>query len=123
MARGLRGGAAHTTRLELVDNRVMAMPMEPRGAPPSGTAGGCTSPSPARASGALRDELAAKLGLDATAVRVTTPDVGGGFGIKGCNYPEYFAVAFAARELGRPVHWMSDPRRGDADRQRRAATM
>ena len=43
---------------------------------------------------------------------MTTPDVGGGFGIKGCNYPEYFAVAFAARELGRPVHWMST--RGEA---------
>ena len=43
---------------------------------------------------------------------MTTPDVGGGFGIKGFNYPEYFAVAFAARELGRPVHWMSA--RGEA---------
>jgi carbon-monoxide dehydrogenase large subunit len=43
---------------------------------------------------------------------VTTPDVGGGFGIKGFNYPEYFATAFAARELGRPVRWMSG--RGEA---------
>ena len=38
---------------------------------------------------------------------MTTPDVGGGFGIKGFAYPEYFAVAFAAKELGRPVHWIS----------------
>ena len=30
-----------------------------------------------------------------------------GFGIKGFAYPEYFAVAFAARELGRPVHWIA----------------
>ena len=105
--------AAHTTRLELIDNRVMAMPAgAARLLRASGTARGCTSASPARASGALKDELADKLGLAAEAVRVTTPDVGGGFGIKGCNYPEYFAVAFAARELGRPVHWMSA--RGEA---------
>ena len=36
------------------------------------------------------------------AVRVTTPDVGGGFGIKGFTYPEYFAVAFAARAARPP---------------------
>jgi carbon-monoxide dehydrogenase large subunit len=60
----------------------------------------------------LKAELAAKLGLAREAVRVTTPDVGGGFGIKGFNYPEYLAVGFAARELGRPVAWMSA--RGEA---------
>ncbi len=60
----------------------------------------------------LKDELVAKLGLTAETVRVTTPDVGGGFGIKGFNYPEYLAVGFAARELGRPVAWMST--RGEA---------
>ena len=54
----------------------------------------------------LKTELAEKLGLPPDAVRVTTPDVGGGFGIKGMNYPEYFAVAFAAMALGRPVHWI-----------------
>ena len=47
------------------------------------------------------------MGLDKAAVRVTTPDVGGGFGMKASAYPEYFAVAFAARETGRPVRWMS----------------
>ncbi|MCY4260575.1 MAG: molybdopterin-dependent oxidoreductase, partial [Rhodobacteraceae bacterium] len=36
----------------------------------------------------------------------TTPDVGGGFGMKAFMYPEYFAVACAARLLCRPVRWM-----------------
>ncbi len=55
----------------------------------------------------MKGELAEKMDLTTDQVRVTTPDVGGGFGIKGFAYPEYFAVAFAARELGRPVHWIS----------------
>ena len=104
--------AAHATRLELVDNRAMAMPMEERGATADWEDGRLTVAFSGQGVWSLRDELADKLGLPKAAVRVTTPDVGGGFGIKGFNYPEYFAVAFAARELGRPVHWMSS--RGEA---------
>jgi len=48
------------------------------------------------------------LGMDAEDVRVTNPDVGGGFGMKAFNYPEYPVVAFAARMLGQPVRWMSE---------------
>jgi carbon-monoxide dehydrogenase large subunit len=36
---------------------------------------------------------------------VLTPDVGGGFGMKVQAYPEYAALLFAARRVGRPVHW------------------
>jgi aerobic carbon-monoxide dehydrogenase large subunit len=104
--------ADRTTRLELIDNRAMAMPMEPRGATATWADGRLTLDFSGQGVWNLRQELAAKLGLPETAVRVTTPDVGGGFGIKGFNYPEYFAVAFAARALGRPVHWMST--RGEA---------
>lgn len=54
----------------------------------------------------LKDELAGNFSLDPQAIRVTTPDVGGGFGMKTFNYPEYFCAAFAARELGQPVAWI-----------------
>ena len=60
----------------------------------------------------IKGALAAKMGMDPGQIRVTTPDVGGGFGTKAFNYPEQFAVSFAARELGLPVHWMSE--RGEA---------
>jgi len=109
---GAFAAAAHATRLELVDNRAMAMPMEPRGCTATWEAGRLTVAFSGQGVWPLRDELAERLGLPEAAVRVTTPDVGGGFGIKGVNYPEYFAIAFAARELGRPVHWMSG--RGEA---------
>jgi aerobic carbon-monoxide dehydrogenase large subunit len=104
--------AAHTTRLELIDNRVIANSMEPRGCFAEWDGSRLHVAFSGQGVWDLKAELADKLGLDPTQVRVTTPDVGGGFGIKGFNYPEYFAVAFAARELGRTVHWMSG--RGEA---------
>ena len=56
----------------------------------------------------MKGELSRVFGLDEGAVRVTNPDVGGGFGMKAMPYPEYFAVPLAAKLLGRPVRWMSD---------------
>ena len=58
--------------------------------------------------GALRDMLAANLGLQPEQVRVITPDVGGGFGMKAFFYPEYTMAAFAARALGKPVKWTAE---------------
>jgi carbon-monoxide dehydrogenase large subunit len=104
--------AAHRTRLELVNNRVMGMSMEPRGCFAEWDGGRLHVAYSGQGVWPLKTELAEKFGLDPADVRATTPDVGGGFGIKGFNYPEYFAVAFAARELGRPVRWMSG--RGEA---------
>ena len=48
------------------------------------------------------------LGVDADAIRVTNPDVGGAFGMKAMSYPEPILVAFAALKLNRPVRWMAD---------------
>jgi len=48
------------------------------------------------------------LGLEETAVRVITPDVGGGFGPKLIFYPEEVVIALSARLLGRPVKWIED---------------
>ncbi len=48
------------------------------------------------------------LGLQVEQIRVTNPDVGGGFGMKAMGYPEEFVVSFAAKELKKPVRWMSE---------------
>jgi carbon-monoxide dehydrogenase large subunit len=50
--------------------------------------------------------------MDPNTLRVITPDVGGGFGMKGFCYPEQILVCHAARALGRPVKWTSS--RGEA---------
>jgi carbon-monoxide dehydrogenase large subunit len=42
------------------------------------------------------------------ALRIVTPDVGGGFGMKNHAYPEHVALLHAAERLGRPVRWSAD---------------
>ncbi len=54
--------------------------------------------------------LAGALGLDPAAIRVITPDVGGGFGAKVGLDRDGITVAWAARRTGRPVRW-SETRR------------
>ena len=53
-----------------------------------------------------KDAVAGGLGLDPAAVRVITPDVGGGFGAKIGADREAVAVAWAAKRSGRPVRWV-----------------
>ena len=43
--------------------------------------------------------------LPLSKIRVLTHDVGGGFGMKAQCYPEYAAILYAARMVGRPVKW------------------
>ncbi|MEM9012306.1 MAG: xanthine dehydrogenase family protein molybdopterin-binding subunit [Pseudomonadota bacterium] len=100
--------AAHHVSLDIVDNRVFANPMEPRGAYAEWDGARLHVSVNGQGVWGLKSELAAKLGLEAEAIRVTNPDVGGGFGMKGFNYPEHFVVAHAARLLGQPVRWMAD---------------
>lgn len=56
----------------------------------------------------LRNYLAEQLGLPQTQVRVTVPEVGGGFGCKLNIYPEEALAAFAAMKTGHPVKWIED---------------
>lgn len=58
----------------------------------------------------MRSGLAKFLRLPETAIRIISPDVGGGFGVKLIIYPEDLAVILASRALGRPVKWTSDRR-------------
>lgn len=43
-------------------------------------------------------------------LRVITPDVGGGFGVKFMIYPEEIVIPAVVRALGRPVKWVEDRR-------------
>jgi len=100
--------AAHVVRMGVTDNRIISNPMEPRGV--------FTEPDGDRLHIALSGQgvwgtkrnAARILGMDKADIRVTIPDVGGGFGTKAPDYPETFVVAQAARMLNRPVRWMAD---------------
>ena len=54
----------------------------------------------------VRDHLVHLLGRTESGVRVVAPDVGGGFGEKGCLFPEEVVVPYLAILLGRPIKWI-----------------
>jgi carbon-monoxide dehydrogenase large subunit len=58
----------------------------------------------------FRTGLSEVLGLKESSIRVISPDVGGGFGVKLAVYPEEVLVVAAAKHAGRPVKWMCDRR-------------
>ena len=96
--------AAHVVSLSVHDNRVIANSLEPRGCRAEWRDGRLHFAYGGQGVWGMKAQLAEKLGLEPDAVHVTTPDVGGGFGMKAMPYPEYFPVAVAARITGRPVH-------------------
>src|ERR1700731_1075510 len=101
--------AKHVAKVELVNQRINVASMETRGATGAYDAAGDTYTLRVCSQGTtpMRDNVAAAMGVEPKRVRVVTEDVGGAFGLKTSNYPEYPALLVAARKLGRPVHWMS----------------
>jgi carbon-monoxide dehydrogenase large subunit len=103
--------ADHVTRLELVNNRVVVAPMEPRGAigDYDGSADQLTLYTGTQGGMRMRPQLADKIfKVPGERVRIVTPDVGGSFGMKIFLYGEQVMVLYAARKLGRPVKWSGD---------------
>jgi aerobic carbon-monoxide dehydrogenase large subunit len=101
-------GAAHVTRLELVNQRLIPNAMEPRAAVASfaiGT-GDLTLHCTAQAPHAIRLLLGAfVLQQPEHKFRVISPDVGGGFGSKIYPYAEYAVLCWAARRMGSTIKW------------------
>ncbi|TDL79505.1 xanthine dehydrogenase family protein molybdopterin-binding subunit [Palleronia sediminis] len=102
--------AAHVTTLELVNNRLVANPMEPRVAVGDYAAHSdestlyTTSQNPH----VIRLLMGAfVLNIPEHKLRVVAPDVGGGFGAKIFHYAEEAFCTFAAKALRRPVKWTS----------------
>ena len=103
--------AAHVTRLELVNNRLVANPMEPRAAlaefdPATGRT---TLYTPSQGPHHLHGQIAGpvlKTGNDK--LRVVSGNVGGAFGMKIFLYPEQPLIAWAARRLKRAVRWTAE---------------
>ncbi|QDC09058.1 xanthine dehydrogenase family protein molybdopterin-binding subunit [Oceanicola sp. D3] len=98
----------HRVKLEIVDNRVMIVSMEPRGAWAEWADGRIHLCFSGQGVWGQKASLARHLGLAEENVRVTHPDVGGGFGLKGQEFPEHCVVAWAAKYLDHPVRWMSE---------------
>jgi carbon-monoxide dehydrogenase large subunit len=102
--------AAHVTKLNIVNTRVAVVPMEPRAALASydKASGRFTIQMPTQGVAGSRANLAKNLKQPNDKVRVLTANVGGSFGMKNVNYPEYTCILHAAKALGRPVKWTDE---------------
>jgi aerobic carbon-monoxide dehydrogenase large subunit len=103
--------AAVRIELDLVNQRVAPVALEPRSvvAVFDAASGRLTVRISNQMPTAVAAGLAGALpGLAQDKIQVLVGDVGGGFGMKTGAYPEDIVVAYAARALGRPVHWQSE---------------
>ncbi|MGH9246727.1 MAG: xanthine dehydrogenase family protein molybdopterin-binding subunit [Acidimicrobiales bacterium] len=99
-------GCEVIVRQRLVNQRLAACPLEGRGAAAAWDGDGRLHLwlSTQHVHGVHRD-VVRFYGLDERAVRVVTPDVGGGFGPKIGAHAEDLLLPWIARRLGRPVRW------------------
>ena len=102
--------AAHVERVRLDDTRLAPVSLEPR----SGIGmwdeakQKYTLVASTQGVAVVRKLLAEGVfKVPLNAIRVLTYDVGGGFGMKAQCYPEYAAILYAARKVGRPVKWLN----------------
>jgi carbon-monoxide dehydrogenase large subunit len=101
--------ADHVVTLAMSNNRVAAVPMEPRGslAAWDKATDSYTLWNSSQLVHANRDIIASQiLKIPPAKVRHVAPDVGGSFGAKNPVYPEPPLILYAARQLGRPVKWV-----------------
>jgi carbon-monoxide dehydrogenase large subunit len=102
--------AAHVVALDVVNQRLSPLSLEPRtvlAMPDAGT-GRLTLRMSTQMPSGVRNSVCDALGLAKADVRVIVGDVGGGFGMKTGVYPEDIALAFCARALQRPLKWVAE---------------
>jgi aerobic carbon-monoxide dehydrogenase large subunit len=103
--------AAHVTKIDIVNNRLVPNAIEPRAAVASYNRADDAYTLYVSNQNPHVERLlmtAFVLGLPEHKVRVIAPDVGGGFGSKIYLYPEETAMVFASKRIGRPVKWAAE---------------
>ena len=103
--------ADRVVSVDLVNNRLVQAPIEPRVAIGEYEAGDDQLTLRLAGQGVFnqqRDLAGNVFKIPNEKLRIIVPDVGGGFGSKNFIYPEYALVLWAARRLRRPVKWLSE---------------
>jgi len=100
--------AVHVTELELHNQRVIAMAMEPRACIGVLDGARTTLYTQNQTPTGARELLGAVFKRKPEEFRVVNGDIGGGFGMKTGLTPEDALVCYAARKLGRPVRWRGE---------------
>ena len=103
--------AAHVTKLDFINNRLIPNAIEPRSANAVYSRSGEDYTLYVASQNPHVERLlmtAFVLGLPESKVRVVAADVGGGFGSKIYLYPEDVVVTWASKQLNRAVKWTAE---------------
>ena len=100
-------GAAHVTKLRILDSRIVINAMEPRAclALYDAAEEKFTLHAPTQGVNGSQGGAAEMMKVPPAKMRFVAVNVGGSFGMKGSIFPEYICAMHGARELGRPVKW------------------
>jgi len=101
--------ADHVVNLDLFNNRVHAVPIEPRAALARFDDERFELIFTGMGVHGIRRQLATVFRLPENAFHLVCPDVGGGFGAKNFLFAEYVLALWAARRLGRAIAWQAEP--------------
>ncbi|OGA64347.1 MAG: carbon monoxide dehydrogenase [Betaproteobacteria bacterium RIFCSPLOWO2_12_FULL_68_20] len=106
--------AARVVTLRLVNNRLVANPMEPRSALADydAASGRSTLYTPTQGPGLIRDQIVQLLKLEPAQLRCVSRQVGGAFGMKIFLHPEQPLTVWASRRLKRAVRWTAERSEG-----------
>src|SRR5262245_3762078 len=99
--------AKHVVRLRVENNRLSPVAMEPRAALADYNAADdtCTLYTTSQNPHGARMEMSHLFHVPENRIRIVSPDVGGGFGLKGGCFPDEALALWASRRLRRPVKW------------------
>jgi carbon-monoxide dehydrogenase large subunit len=103
--------AAHVTKIDIVNNRLIPNAIEPRAANATYSAADDAYTLYVTSQNPHVERLlmtAFVLGLPEHKVRVIAPDVGGGFGSKIYLYAEETAMVWASKRVRRPIKWVAE---------------
>ncbi|MBK7333332.1 MAG: xanthine dehydrogenase family protein molybdopterin-binding subunit [Betaproteobacteria bacterium] len=103
--------AAHVTKIDIVNNRLIPNAIEPRAANASYSRADDSYTLYVANQNPHVERLlmgAFVLGLPEHKLRVIAPDVGGGFGSKIFLYAEETALVWASKRVGRPIKWTGE---------------
>ena len=104
-------GAAHVTKIDLTNNRLIPNAMEPRAAigDYNNANGEYTLYTTTQNPHVIRLLMGAfVLSIPEHKLRVVAPDVGGGFGSKIYHYAEEAIVTWASAQIRRPIKWTAE---------------
>ncbi len=101
--------AKHVVKLRVENNRLSPVSMEPRVSigDYNHAEDFYTLYSASQNPHGVRMEISHIFHVPENQIRVISPDVGGGFGLKGGTYPDDLLVMWASKKLRRPVKWVS----------------